>query len=169
MSKRTKSAICAVAVGCAGLVAFATTGFSDDPTLAPHFKVVSPALQPDGGQSAAQALARKPPKKGGKTKKPKPPKVTNLITTNPVAVPAGEEIVAELTCTPAQGIPLNGGAIAPPAPAAVAISVISRFSPNPPFDATPRSYFIGVRNFGDTPQEFRGTIVCAKGITQATK
>ena len=162
-SKRTKSALCAAAVGCAGLAAFATTGFSDDPTPKAHFKVVSVAMQPEATPLAARESRRR---RGGK--RTKPPKLTDLITTNPVDVPANEEIVAELSCSRAQGIPLSGGAIAPPAPAEVAISVISRFSPNPPFDATPRSYFIGVRNFGDTPQQFRGTLTCAKGIKQAS-
>jgi len=161
MSKRTTGALCAAVVGCAGLTAFATTGFSDDPASdagpAGQYRVLSPALEAAGGPAPLAAA---------KKKRPKPPKVTNLITTNPVPVPAGDEIVAELVCTPAQGMPLTGGAIAPPAPAEVAISVISRFSPNPPFEASPRSYYVGVRNFGATPQEFRATLVCAKGITE---
>jgi hypothetical protein len=171
MSKRTTSAICAVMIGCAALAVFAASGFGDDPAPAPtplaHFKVVSPAMETASG-SAQAAASRKPPKHGGGgTKRPKPPKVTNLITTNPVSVPAGQEVVAKLSCPAARGIPLSGGAISPPAPASVAISVISRFNPNPPFEAEPHNYYVGVRNTGVTAEEFRGTLVCGRGIKES--
>ncbi len=44
--------------------------------------------------------------------------------------------------------------------------MLSRFNPNPPFDAKPQSYYVGVRNLGSTDQEFHATLVCAKGIDQ---
>ena len=171
MSKRMMSAIYAVMVGCAGLAVFAASGFGKDAAPAPtpisHFKEVSPAMKTAPGPAAS--AARRPPKHGGKghKHKVKTPKVTNLITTNPVAVPAGAEIVAKLTCPKRKGIPLNGGAIAPPAPADVAISVISRFNPNPPYTMEPQNFYVGVRNTGMTAEDFRGTLVCAKGIDEA--
>lgn len=169
MTTRTTGALCAVIVGCAGLTAFAASGFGDDPApdaaVPGHYRVVPAAVQPAGGGTSAGSAARKPPKHGSR-RKHKAPKVTNLITTNPVAVPAGSEIVAQLTCPASKGIPLSGGAISPPAPALVAISVISRFNPNPPYAAEPRNYYVGVRNTGPTDQQFRGTLVCAKGINQ---
>ena len=89
--------------------------------------------------SAAGATARKAPNdRGGKRRRHKDPKVTNLITIEPVAVPANASIVAKLTCPRNKGIPLSGGAIAPPAPASVAVSVLSRFNPNPPYKADRR-------------------------------
>ena len=173
MSKWTTSAICSVMIGCGGLAIFAASGFGDDPGPAPtplsHFRVVSPAMQTAAAPAASSA--RKPPKsgggKGGKSRQPKDPKVINLITTNPVAVPAGQEVVAKLTCPAARGIPLSGGAIAPPDPASVAISVISRFNPNPPYDAEPHNYYVGVRNTGTAAEDFRGTLVCAKGVDES--
>lgn len=160
MRTRTILALAAT-IGCAALGIFAATGLGDDeraPDDRDRFEIVRPSLE---ASDAAPAL-----RVAGK-RKPKPPSVTNLITTNPVAVPANDEIVAELACTRAQGIPLSGGAISPPAPAQVAISVLSRFSPNPPFEATAGSYFVGVRNLDPVnPAEFRATLVCAKGVSE---
>lgn len=163
MNSRTRTALCTAAIGCAGLGAFAAIGFGDDPPAGAdggesHFRIVEPAME-----VAGPALARA---KAAKPRKAKAPKVTNLITTEPVIVPAIDEIVAELKCKKTQGIPLDGGAISPPAPAQVAISVLSRFNPNPPFDKPPQSYYVGVRNLGPTDQPFRATLACAKGIDQ---
>lgn len=171
MSKRMISTISATAIGCLGLGAFAGTGFGSDPAPAPtpisHSRIVSAQVEVASAPAAASS-ARKPPEhQRGKRRKHKDPKVTNLITTNPVAVPAGAETVAKLTCPRNKGIPLSGGAISPPAPASVAISVISRFSPNPPYKAESHIYYVGVRNTGVTAEEFRGTLVCAKGIDEA--
>lgn len=169
MTSRMKAALCAAAIGCAGL-GFAASGFGDDPPAGAdggdsHLRIVKPAME---ASSSSAGLGRAPDKgERAKPKKPKPPKVTNLITTEPVTVAAADEIVAELKCTKAQGIPLDGGAISPPAPAQVAISVLSRFSPNPPFDAPAGSYFVGVRNLDPlNPAQFRGTLVCAKGVAE---
>ena len=118
-----------------------------------------PALEAAGGDAASRAT--------GGERKTKGTTVTHLITTNPVPVAANEEIVAELICKKSQGVPVSGGAIAPPAPAQVAVSVVSRFNPNPPFEPEPGSYYVGVRNFDPVnPSEFRATVVCAKGIKE---
>lgn len=170
-TSRTKAALCAAAIGCAGLGAFAANGFSDDPPAGAdggdsHFRIVEPAME-TSAETAGLARASVGKAAKAKPKKPKPPKITNLITTDPVTVAAADEIVAELKCTKAQGVPLDGGAISPPAPAQVAISVLSRFTPNAPFDAPAGSYFVGVRNLDPlNPAQFRGTLVCAKGVDE---
>jgi hypothetical protein len=165
MSSRIKAGIVATAIGCAGLGAFAANGWGDDPPVnagggEPRLEVVRPALEA-GEPSAARAGEAK------RAKKAKTPRVTNLITTDPVPVGINSEVVAELECKRSQGIPLDGGAIAPPAPEQVAISVISRFNPNPPFEDKPQTFYVGVRNLSLTaPAEFRATLVCAKGISE---
>ena len=163
MSSRFKAAITATAIGCAGLGAFAATVWGEDPPASPEgavrAEIVRPAMEP-----SAPAIARQAPQN---RKKAKRPKINNLITSGSVPVAAGESVVAELKCKKSQGIPLDGGAIAPPAPAQVAISVISRFNPNPPFEAPAQSFYVGVRNLSPTdPAEFRATLTCAKGMDQ---
>lgn len=159
MSKRKTAAVCAAVASCAGFGALASTGLGDDtesvPPVGGHYRIVEPALQPGGDQGAARAqtLARR-----------RGPKITNLITRQPQTVPAGEELVLKLTCQRRLGIALDGGVLSPPAPAGVAVSVISRFNPNT-LRTSPRSYFVGVRNF-DMEAQFRGSLVCAKGIRQ---
>jgi hypothetical protein len=159
MSPKTKFAATAAVIAGAAAGAATTAAWSDDPAPAAnggdvHQKIVRPALEP---AQAARAAARKKAKK---------PKVTHLITSSPITVPANEEIVAEMTCKRSQGIPLSGGAIAPPAPAEVAVHVLSRFNPNPPYDGRPQNYYVGVRNLADAPAEFRATLTCAKGISE---
>jgi hypothetical protein len=165
MKKTTKAAICAGALGIAGLTTFATTGFGGDPPApkasAPgEYRIVPVAVHATDTTAPATLRASK---KGTKSKQPR---ITNLITNDPVPVAANDEIVAKLKCKSKQGIPLSGGLIAPPAPAQVAASVISRFEPNPPFGADKRTYWVGVRNFGAEASSFRATLVCAKGIKQ---
>ena len=172
MSRRTWGIASAAAAALAVTGAFAAAGFGDDQPSAAgsdRFQIVRPTLERTGSPAAmvnsrdSAARATRP----SRPKHPRQPKVTNLITTVPVAVAAGDTIVAELKCKRSQGIPLDGGAISPPAPAQVAISVISRFSPNPPFKATPGSYFVGVRNLDTVnPAEFRATLVCAKRLEE---
>jgi len=160
MSKGRIAAASAAAVSCLGLGALAGTGLGDDPATAPavgsHYRIAEPALEQSDGPSAARAqtLARQ-----------RGPKITNLITTQPQTVAAGEEQVVKLTCRRRFGIALDGGVIAPPAPAEVAVSVISRFNPNT-LRTSPRSYFLGVRNFDSAESQFRASLVCAKGIRQ---
>lgn len=170
MSSRTKATLCTVAISGAALGAFAATGWSDDPPAGAdggHFRIVEPAMEVTGPALARAGAGAGAGKPKPKPKKPKKPKVTNLITTDPVTIAANDEIVAELNCKKSQGIPLDGGAISPPSPAQVAISVISRFNPNPPFNAPKQSFFVGVRNLDPVnPAEFRATLVCAKGIDQ---
>lgn len=162
MSKRTMGALCAVALACTGAAAFAASGFGDDPATG-TYGYVKPALEatsgPTGTTSRELALERR-----GKRRRPV---VTNLITTQPVAVEPDSERVAILTCTKKQGIPLTGGAISPPAPAEVAISVISRYNPNDLAHLKPRTYYVGVRNLSKSAAaSFNATLVCAKGIDQ---
>jgi hypothetical protein len=160
MSMRIKSALCAAALACTGGAAFAASGFGDDPAPTWSHRYVTPALETASGHDPGELSLNR----GGKHRRPK---VTNLITTQPVAVQPNEEIVAVLKCTKKQGIPLSGGAISPPAPAQVAISVISRFDPNHPDRQGPRTYYVGVRNFDPVEAaEFRATLVCAKGVDQ---
>src|SRR5690349_11220196 len=116
MNRRTRTAAAMAAVGCAGLGAFAASGWGDDPEPGAdggdvHQRLVRPAMEADG-----DTLGRDAP---GRARKPKRPKVSNLISSEPITVAANEEIVAELVCRSSQGIPLSGGAISPPAPASV--------------------------------------------------
>lgn len=152
MNKRTMAALSAAAVGCTGLGAFAATGFGEDATAeADRVRLVRPALE---------ATDREPPAKS------KGPRITNLITIDPVAVAANDEVVTELTCKKSQGIPLSGGAISPPAPAQVSISVVSRYNPTT-LETPTRRYYVGVRNLDPVnPAEFRATLVCGKGIEE---
>lgn len=152
MSNRKTAALSAAAIGCIGLGAFAAAGFGDDPEAeADRIRLVRPALE---------ATDRKPAKKS------KAPRVTNLITINPVAVAADDEVVTELTCKKSQGIPLSGGAISPPAPAQVAISTVSRYNPTT-LETPTRRYYVGVRNLDPiNAAEFRATLVCGKGIEE---
>lgn len=163
MSWKTRTAIAATAIGCAGAGAVAASAWSDDPSPAAdggdvHQRIVRPAMERSPVAAARQAA--------GERRKQKRPKVSNLITSTPITVAANDEIVAELTCKRSQGIPLSGGAIAPPSPAAVAVHVLSRFNPNPPYEAKPRSYYVGVRNLGPTEEQFLATLTCAKGVDQ---
>ena len=162
MSWRTRIAITAAAIGCAGAGAVAASAWSDDPSSAAdggdvHQRIVRPAME------LAPTAAREP---SGERRKPKRPKVSNLITSTPITVAADDEIVAELTCKRSQGIPLSGGAIAPPSPASVAVHVLSRFNPNPPYEGKPQTYYVGVRNLGGTEAQFLATLTCGKGIDQ---
>lgn len=166
MRKTTMFAMSTLAIGCAALGAFAAVGIGDDAPARSdaRFRIVEPVMS-SSGDARAETLttgqASKRPRKG------RSPRITNLITTDPVAVPANDEVVASLTCKRSQGIPLTGGAISPPSPAQVSISVLSRFSPNPPFAKSGRSYFVGVRNLDPVnAAQFRATLVCAKGITE---
>ena len=120
------------------------------------YATVTPAMEASGGAGQANLLA----------KKAKKPKVTHLITRDPITVEANQEIVARLQCANRDGIALDGGVLAPPAPDEVAVSILFRFDPNQG-NTPPRSYFVGVRNFGDADAEFRATLVCAKGIEEA--
>ena len=161
MRLKTRFAVAAVAIAGAGAGAAATAAWSDDPDPAAnggdvHQRIVRPALETAPAQRAAAGR-----------KKAKRPKVTHLITSTPITVPGGEEIVAELTCKRSQGVPLSGGAIAPPAPAQVAVHVLSRFNPNPPYDGKPQNYYVGVRNFDPANDaQFRATLTCAKGVSE---
>ena len=157
MRLKSRYAVAFAVVAGAGAGAAATAAWSDDPSPAAdggdvHQRIVRPALEPD---PAARSVVRKA----------KRPKVTHLITSTPIAVAADDEIVAELICKKSQGTPLSGGAIAPPSPAQVAVHVLSRFNPNPPYEGKPQTYYVGVRNLGLEPQEFRATLTCAKGIS----
>jgi hypothetical protein len=156
---RTKGALCATLLTCTGVAAFAASGFGDDAAMTS--RVVKVAMEPASGP--AGAASRELSLNRGKRRAPL---VTNLITERPVTVEPNEELVATLTCAKEEGIPLSGGAISPPAPAEVAISVLSRFHPNHPIRLTPRNYYVGVRNLGDEPEQFNATLVCAKGIDQ---
>lgn len=164
MSKRTIAATCAGAIACVGLGAFAATGLGDDPSPPADplgsYEQVAPTLERSESDRARTLAKGKGTVKGKKAKKPR---LTNLITSAPVAVAANEEIVAMLKCRPSQGVPVSGGAISPPAPAEVAISVNSRFNPNT-LAAPNRRYFVGVRNLGDSPSSFYATLICGKGI-----
>jgi len=172
MTRRRWAVVSAVAIGAAAAGSLVATRFGDDPPAAAasgpvRFQIVRPALEQTGPAAVTTLGSRNPAARAPRPRKPKQAKIMNLITTVPVAVAADDEIVAELECKPSQGIPLDGGAIAPPAPAQVAISVLSRFSPNPPFEATPGSYFVGVRNLDiANPAEFRATLVCAKRVEE---
>ena len=161
MSNRTKSAFCAAALTCLGVAAFAASGFGDDPMTTGHYKTMKVEMAP-APTPAATSRDLSLDRRGRRG-----PRITNLITRQPLTVPAGDELVAILKCTKRQGVPLSGGVISPPAPAQVAASVISRFSPNPPYRQSARRYYVGVRNFGGEDEQFHATLVCAKGVRES--
>jgi hypothetical protein len=107
-------------------------------------------------------MRRAAPAKKGKSSKPS---IKDLITSDPVAVAAGGVTVVSLSCGKSQGIALDGGVITPGPPSQVVITTLSRRNPNPPFAASKRNYYVGVRNLDPvSASTFRGTLVCAKGI-----
>jgi hypothetical protein len=158
MSKRTTSALCAVILTCIGAAAFAASSSGDDPTTTGHYEIVTPALSP--AAAPAGATSRETVLERGTRRRPR---VINLITTNPVSVPPGKSVAAELPCKKRQGIPIGGGVLAPPT---VVTNVISRFSPEHPDRLKPRTYYVGVVNPTDQTEEFNATLICAKGIDQ---
>lgn len=123
---------------------------------APHIqRPAHPTLRVVGGEK---------PKGGGKGKR-KRPAITDLVTSSPVTVAAGSSRIVVLSCGRSQGIALDGGVIAPPPPAQVVVTMLSRANPNPPYANSRRNYYVGVRNLDPAvPASFRGSLVCAKGI-----
>jgi len=102
--------------------------------------------------------------RGSTSAKQKKPQITQLITTDPLTVPADAELVAVLKC-PKKQKPVTGGAITPPAPADVLINVLSRFNPNT-LAAPGRSFYVGVRNQEAEAQQWRATVTCMKNVKE---
>jgi hypothetical protein len=153
---RSKLILCCVlgALACAGLGAFAAVGLGGSSAPSPlnsRSDIVRASVRP--ADSAGRSTARA----GDQAK------ITHLITSNPINVGANNEQIAQLKCSRTQGIPIGGGAISPPAPAQVSISVLSRSNPNTG-GVPPRSYFVGVRNLGSSPAQWFATLVCEKGV-----
>lgn len=91
--------------------------------------------------------------------------ITDLVTSSPVSVDPGSTRIVVLSCGRSQGIALDGGVIAPPPPAQVVVTMLSRANPNPPFANSRRNFYVGVRNLDPvTAAEFRASLVCAKRV-----
>ena len=169
MSKRTISTISATAIGCLGLGRLRRDGLRQRPGPHSHSHRSRPHRRgPGGGRlGARRRLGRPQAVQARRAQEAEEPEDHEPDHHQPGrGCRRGTEVVAKLTCPRNKGIPLSGGAISPPAPADVAISVISRFNPNPPYEAEANNYYVGVRNSGGTPEDFRGTLVCAKGIDE---
>lgn len=169
MGTGTKALISAVALAALAVGAMIGLGIADEPAPAAasdisEWDVIRPAMGPVGAAAGGSRGLRSVAEGAGKRGRPHRPEITDLITTGPVTVDADGGRIAVLSCGKSQGIALDGGVITPSAPAQVVVTVLSRANPNPPFANSRRNYYVGVRNLGDAPATFRGTLVCAKGI-----
>ncbi len=160
MRGRTKVTLLGASLFAAGLLgAFAASGFGGSAAapLAVERDLSGPvALERSGPGSGDVAAAA--------NGKQKTPQITHLITTDPLTVEAGGELVAALKC-PKKQKPVTGGAITPAAPANVTISVLSRFNPNT-LAAQSRNFFVGVRSEDAEPRAWLATLTCMKNVKE---
>ena len=162
MRPATKVAAFGGALAAAAILGvLATSGFGGDGEgpLGPKRELVGPVplVSAHAGKDAGRGL-------GSTSAKQKKPQITQLITTDPLTVPADGELVAVLKC-PKKQKPVTGGAITPPAPAEVLINVLSRFNPNT-LAAPGRSFYVGVRNQEAEPQQWLATVTCMKNVKE---
>jgi hypothetical protein len=85
--------------------------------------------------------------------------IRHLVTKQTIAVPANDSHILRIIC-PRKLDPITGGVLGGPE---LAITNSSRVDPRTN-QAGKRSWYIGVANLTSERQEFRGTIVCAKGL-----
>ena len=166
MRPATKVAALVGALATAAILgALATSGFGGDGagSLGPKRELVGPVplVSAHATTDASRGLGSANATTSAKQKKPQ---ITQLITTDPLTVPADGELVAVLKC-PKKQRPVTGGAITPPAPADVLINVLSRFNPNT-LAAPGRSFYVGVRNQEAEPQQWLATVTCMKNVKE---
>ncbi len=150
--KTTFATVAAVAlIGLGVLAGSSIGGSSTSPTSGGYIDAgkVDLELAPGGG-AKAQASGKKKAK------------VSNLITTNLVNVPANSSLFATVSCGKF-GIPVSGGGVLP-ASAGLNFDVISKFDPNTFVQEGKGKYNIGVRNESDGQQSFYATVTCMKGV-----
>ena len=160
MGGRFKAGLVVATAAAAVLAAvlIATLSHDAEPATADDLRVqkpVRPALRvmADGEEVA------------DKRRKRKRPAITDLVTSSPVTVDPASTRVVVLSCGRSQGVALDGGVIAPPPPAQVVVTMLSRANPNPPYANSRRNFYVGVRNLDPVSgAQFRASLVCAKGV-----
>ncbi len=156
-----------IAVAAVVVIAILALGRDPAPAVAESFATQRPAHPPMRLATDAPVPERAAPGEGvaSKPRKSKRPSINDLVTSEPVTVDPASSRIAVLSCGKSQGIALDGGIIAPPAPAQVVVTMLSRANPFPPYANSRRNYYVGVRNLDPvSPAQFRASLVCAKGI-----